>query len=398
MRGRGNKLRSWLFLPAILVALAAQGTGLAQDAGTGSPTPPTPPAPSSRPADAPAEAPMDELAQKHYDDGQAAAARGDWQAAYTSFRAGIAVQSHSQMVRALGDTAHHLGKFRDAAEYLALYLQKAPPTAPPAERAAAEKMLADAKTRVGTLAITAPAGAEIFVDKAFVGKAPLGREVFVEPGNCEVEARSGAEYGEQRIVAPMGASTSVTLVFGVVSPPPPPTASASAGPTASGAPLVPPAGPRTEIVIGGAALAGVSIVAGAVLLGLSAAKGADEEKARADLRATSQTNICLGTSPDPQCAAVKDAASAVDTFRSAGGWLVIGGVAVGAATGLYYLLTRAPAEGEGAGQALSGRPKQALSGRSRQSLSSGVRQSLSRVQPSAVVTPQGGGGTLTVRW
>lgn len=378
MRGRGIKLRSWLFLPALLVALAAPDTGLAQDAGT------PPPAPAAG-----EEAPMEELAQKHYDDGQAAVAKGDFQAAYKSFRAGFAVEAHAKMVRALGDTAHHLGKFRDAAEYLALYLQKAPAGTPAAERAAAEKRLADAKTRVGSLAITAPPGAEIFVDKAFVGKAPLAGEVFVEPGNCEVEARSGAEYGQQRIVAQKGTPTAVTLVFGVVSPPLPPTASASAGPTGTGVPEGPPAGPRTEIVIGGAALAGAGIVAGAVLLGLSAVKASDEEKARKDLQGLGAVNVCVGASPRPECAAVKDAASSVDTFRNAGGWLVIGGALAGGATGLYYLLTQTP------GAAREARQSPSRDGRS---LSRDVRQSLSRVRAAAVVTPQGGGGTLTVRW
>lgn len=387
MRGRGKKLRSWQFLPALLVALAAPDTGFAQDAGT-------PP----QAAAAGEEAPMEELAQKHYDDGQAAVAKGDFQAAYKSFRAGFAVEPHSKMVRALGDTAHHLGKFRDAAEYLALYLQKAPAGTPAAERAAAEKMLADAKTRVGSLAITAPPGAEIFVDKAFVGKAPLRGEVFVEPGNCEVEARSGAEYGEQRIVAQKGAPTAVTLVFGVVSPPPPPTATASAGPTSTGAPAVPPEGPRTEVLIGGAALAGAGIVAGAVLLGLSAVKASDEEKARKDLRDLGTTNVCAGASPNALCATAKDAATSVDTFRNAGGWLMIGGVLAGGATGLYYLLTHSPAAPEGARAAGSRDVRLPLSRDVRQSLSRDVRQSLSRVRAAAVVTPQGGGGTLTVRW
>ncbi|MFO0587407.1 MAG: hypothetical protein U0441_07705 [Polyangiaceae bacterium] len=249
-----------MFVPALVATLAAPLVSLAQDVG----------APPNAPA-AGEEAPMEELAQKHYDDGKAAAARGDWQAAYTSFRAGYAVQPHSSMVRALGDAAYHLGKSRDAAEYLALYLQKAPASAPVGERASAQQMLADAKTRVGAIQITAPPGAEVFVDKAFVGKAPLGRDVYVEPGNCEVEARAGDQYGQQRIVAASGVTSPVKLVYGIVAPPLP-TATASGLPTSTG-PVAPPLPPHNPALgIAGLAVGGAAIVAGAVLLGSRATR------------------------------------------------------------------------------------------------------------------------------
>ena len=364
MRGRRKKHSSWLFAPALVATLSVSLVSLAQDSG-------------APPVTAPGEeAPMEELAQKHFDDGKAAVARGDWQAAYTSFRAGYAVQPHSAMVRALGDAAYHLGKSRDAAEYLALYLQKAPSSAPVGERAAAEQMLADAKTRVGSIRITAPAGAEVFVDKAFVGKAPLGRDVYVEPGNCEVEARAGDQYGQQRIVAASGVTSPVTLVYGIVAPPLP-SSSASALPTSTAPGMVPASPPNAGVVIAGAAVGGAAIVAGAVLLGLSGGKASEEEKALADLKQAGGANICVGASPDPRCKTAIDAAGATDMFRNTGGWLVIGGAAVGAAAGLYQLLGGTPAHPATA----------ARKGQSPPKFSAG-----------AAITPQGGGGTLTVRW
>lgn len=378
MRGRRKKHSLWLpFVPALIAALGASHAVFAQDKGA----PPT----ASAPAE---EAPMEELAQKHYEDGQAAVARGDFQAAYTSFRAGFAVQPHSQMIRALGDAAYHLGKSRDAAEFLALYLQKAPSTAPVGERAAAEQMLTDAKTRVGSLQITAPVGAEVFVDKAFVGKAPLDHQVYVEPGTCEIEARAGDQYGQQRIQTTKGTLSAVTLVFGIVAPPLP-SASASAGPTGTAPKPPPPSGPNMGVVIAGAAVGGAAVVAGAVLMGLSAGKASDEQQAIADLRASGTTNVCVGNSPDPRCKAVIDAAASADLWRNAGGWLLIGGVAVGAATGLYALLTRPPSD-----PAAPNKDASAASDK-------GPRKARGSVKPpeiGAVITPQGGGGTLTVRW
>lgn len=370
MRGRGNKRRFRLLLPAALLALGVLGAppaSLAQ-APTASPPPSASPTASAPEGGQPE---LDEVAQKHLTDGLSAASRGDWQAAYTSLRAGLAVQEHPRIVRALGDACYHLGKYREAAETLSSYLRGLPKDAPEADRKAVEKMLADATTKVGVLSITAPPGAEVFVDKLFVGKAPIPRDVFVEPGPCSVEARSGAERGQQTITAEKGARTAVTLIYGVVSPEPPPTASASVLPTSTGPVAVPPEGPRKEIVIGGAVLTGAALVAGAVLLGLASGKSGEEQQARIDLRKLGNTNLCK-TNPVPECAAVKDAAGAKDAFGNSGSALLIGGLAAGAATLTYYLIKKysspspdAPAPRAGA---------------------------------SLVVTPQGGAGLVTVRF
>jgi len=380
MRGRGNKRSFRLPLPAALFligALSSPAASFAQDppAGTAAPTPSA--------TESAGQPELDEVAQKHYTDGQAAASRGDWQAAYTSFRAGLAVQEHPLLVRALGDASYHLGKYREAAETLSIYLRTLPATAPDADRKAAEKMLADATTKVAVLAITAPVGAEIFVDNLFVGKAPIARDVFVEPGPCSVEARSGAERGQQTITAEKGARTAVTLIYGVVSPDPPPTATASARPTST-APVAPPEGPRKEIVLGGAIVTGAALVAGAVLLGLSSAKSAEEQQARIDLRRLGTKNLCA-KDPVPECAVVKDTAAAKDAFGSSGSALLIGGLAVGAATLTYFLIKTYSNPSRDARQGASAR-------------GASPRAPSPSVDASLVVTPAGGLGLVNVRF
>ena len=100
------------FFPALLAALFTSNAVIAQDAAP----PPSAPPPSAAP-------PIDDLAQTHYDDGKAAEKKGDFQAAYTSYRAALAVQEHEMILGALGRAAHRSGRYRDAAEYLTRYLK-----------------------------------------------------------------------------------------------------------------------------------------------------------------------------------------------------------------------------------------------------------------------------------
>src|SRR4051812_8463329 len=106
MRGGSPHRRTWLVVPALVLALAPSYPASAQ-------SPADPPSDTATPAaEAPSE-PDDELARKHFQDGKAAGERGDWAAAYTSYRAGYAVQEHFTLLAVLGDAASHLGKFRD---------------------------------------------------------------------------------------------------------------------------------------------------------------------------------------------------------------------------------------------------------------------------------------------
>jgi hypothetical protein len=367
MRGGRSHPCAWLFALA-LAALCPPSTARAQGAP---PADSAAPAPSDTATATPppesATEPDDELARKHFEDGKAAADRGDWAAAYTSYRAGLAVQEHFTLLAALGDTATHLGKYRDAAEYSALYLQKAPAGVAPAARAAVQKIFDEAKTHVGSVTISAPAGSDVFVDHALVGKAPLGRDVYVEPGKCHVEARSGSQVGSLIARVEKGGSASVTVVLGVLAPPEP-TASASAGkPLPTGTDSAgPPPGPRREFLIAGAAAVGAAAITGAVLFGLSVPKQSDEAALRDELVKLGKGNVCAPPNRDPRCDKALDTGRAYDTLVNTGAWFLIGAGAAAGATAIYYLVTRTPPS--------------------------------PRVGAAVAVTPAGGGGSLSFRW
>ncbi len=350
-------------LSALLVAKAANaqapnGSGApakttsAQAPTTSAPT--TPSAPTTT-ADAPdtsadAETPdaesqhpiADELARKHYEDGRNAASKGDWPAAYTSLRAAIAVSEHYLIYGALGETAQKLGKDRDSAEYLTLYLEKAPEAEPQEARNKAAATLTSVKARVGTLTITAPEGAELFVDQIFVGKAPLPRQIFVEPGKREVEAHFENKMAIQKVTLEKGGSSNVALTPNL------PLTEARAKlkttpPKTPLPPLVPKSEPkdsRGDILTAGVVVSAGTAAVGGLLLGIGAAKSADEQALRDELVALKKGNVCLPTDRDSRCDQVKDNGRTADVLASTGSALFGGGIAIGAATLTYFLLTR----------------------------------------------------------
>ncbi len=303
----------------------------------------TAPAAAQTPEEPPAEPvhPLgDALAGKHFDDGVKAATNGDWPAAYTSFRAALAVREHPVLYQKLAEVAQRLDKHRDAAEYLTLYLLKAPDTEPAAKVDAAKRALAEVKKRVGTLTVTAPEGTDVLVDRVAVGRAPLAREVFVDPGRHEIEARTGDAVGRQIVTVEAGAAASVTLVLGVV-PPPDPKPAATV-PIFTPPPKVAPRDPARDLLIAGSSAGAAAALVGGVLLGVAASKSAEEGALRDVLVGLSQGNVCLPPSRDPRCDQVKETGRAVDALTSTGSSLLLGGLAIGAASIVVYLVTRDP--------------------------------------------------------
>jgi len=116
----------------------------------------------------------------------------DWRKAYDIFLS-LWTESknsdkESDVAVNLGQTEVVLGKYRDAAEHLSFGIHLLPvEDADVKERAI--KGLTYAKKRVGTLRISAPDGAEVFVDGKPIGIAPIVLETFVEPGSVKLSAR-----------------------------------------------------------------------------------------------------------------------------------------------------------------------------------------------------------------
>jgi hypothetical protein len=158
---------------AAMLGLALSSPALAQP----------PPAPEASNTDASVQA------RQLYKDGLKEAARGKWEGARKLFAEAFRRKPHVQIALNLGHAEFKVGKHRDAAEHLSYFLREAPKIEPD-DRKKTEELLEQAKTKVGTLRITArPDGAEIRIDGVSVDPAALKGEVFVEPGVHLVEAR-----------------------------------------------------------------------------------------------------------------------------------------------------------------------------------------------------------------
>ncbi len=196
----------------VLVGIAASGTGRAQ------PPPAAPPRvlPAPR-VEAPKAAESDDSAlrtaeaRRRYQEGNAAVKLHQWQKAYDAYLAAWRQKPHWQVAGSLGQVELKLGKNRDAALHLSLFLREAKDV-PPEEMKHVREWLEQARTKIAVLTIGgAPPGAEILLDGLKVGQAPLREEVYVEPGKHVVEGRLGQCAATSEVDLAAGSAKDVAL-------------------------------------------------------------------------------------------------------------------------------------------------------------------------------------------
>jgi hypothetical protein len=239
----------------------------------------------------------------------------------------------------LGGTASVLSMNRDAAEYLDYclrhYAASSRPEAVAAEqRARAAFEVVRSKVAAVNVRVT-PAGAEVFVDGASVGRAPLEAAVFVEAGPHRFEARqAGLETAVVDLNAKRGETVEASLELVTASGAPAPAEDPEQG--AKDAPNSPPSdAPRKNYVpaivttsVGGLALAG-----GVVFLIVRSGKQSDASKA---LGAIEGKNPCgEGTPHAAECGEVSELSDQAATFGTLS--LASFGVAAGAGVATYLL-------------------------------------------------------------
>jgi hypothetical protein len=296
---------------------------------------------SGPPMEAESAPAISDRARALYMEGIKAADAKNWAGAHAAFLEAYKQSDHYQIAANLGSMEIKLGRYRDAAEHLAVYLRKAP-SDKVKDRMRALAFFEEAKKKVGTVQVRVNVnGAEILVDDKVVSLSPPVDDLFVDPGPRFIKARMAGHKSNETTIEAAGGSThqvSLTLekMASAAPPPPPPVKTAEPLPKP---PSPEPFKPRKEIIIAGISVGAVGLLAGTISAIVSSGYGSSaEERREVLLRRPGGGTACLDPANVSECATLNDLWSSRDTWGNVGVWsFVIGGVA-GAGTAVYALV------------------------------------------------------------
>lgn len=200
----------------------------------------------------------------------------------------------------IGRLESEVGNLREATEFLARCVERAPPAVTPEERRRQEgerREFEAARREVATLSIdVSQPGAEVRLDGVPLGRSPLPALVFVAPGRHRISAAlQGHAPAEAMIEAKKGDARIVKLSL-------PPEIKAPGLP-APRAPSPPPSAPQSGIpplVISGGFLAGGSAAMGAILVAMAGSMDEAHKGQIHDVRSGAEVT-CASSPSDPRC-------------------------------------------------------------------------------------------------
>ncbi len=292
---------------------------------------------TSRPSRADDES---DRAEQSFREGNRAFAAGDYHAAFDAYREAWSLRQSFDIACNLGRTEIELGLSRDAAEHLDYCLRTYSVSSREDVRAAKERFVTlfqRVRREVGALAVEVrPAGAELSVDGASYGTAPLGHEIFVTPGTHLVRAHlSGFRDEERSITAEAGAALGLAISLVADARPAVATAPTAGGPARQEAPRT-GMEPRTIVVISGAA---ASLIALGVGVGFALDAGAAHDEASRHGEAASQGGMgCPTPAASPDCVGLEDAVSREKRSRNRADAALLTGAILGGATLAAWLV------------------------------------------------------------
>jgi hypothetical protein len=281
-------------------------------------------------------------AEQAFKDGNRAFAAGDYHAAFDAYRAAWSLKQTFDIACNLGRTEVELSLARDAAEHLDYCLRTFSVSSRGEVRDANKRfreLFARVRREVAALSVEAhPAGAEITVDGASYGLAPLGHDLFLNPGEHRVGARlSGFQDQERLVLAEAGGDVNVSLTLEHA-----PTPALEATPIAPPPPreeAPPPARgvePRTVVLVAGT---GLSLVALGIGVGftLDASAAQDDAKSLGKKIHAGPSGGCVD--PElPECQELRQLVNRQGDSRHAADVALVTAAAVEGATLLAWLL------------------------------------------------------------
>jgi hypothetical protein len=270
-------------------------------------------------------------AQARFEEGLARVRAGDLEAARTSFTQAYAVLHKPDILWNLALCEQKTGHVLDALAHFKTLVHDAETAT---DRTGAQKHVSELMAQTAHIEIVAPAGAQLSVDGAPEGIAPLPDAIDVAPGSHRVDMRT--PQGEAKYVnadTAIGTVARVSFVSGgtpVVAPTAPTPPAAETQPPSPDTTAAPPHGGTfwdargiTVVTIGG-----LAVVSAGVALGLGQVSNSDANTA-ASLRA--QNHNCNGITTGG-CGQLESTTQAQHSayVASTGMWIAAGVLAAGA--------------------------------------------------------------------
>ncbi|WP_394827197.1 hypothetical protein [Pendulispora albinea] len=152
--------------------------------------------------------------------------------ARAAFLQAYALRKHPAVLLNLAQSCLRSGHPMESVKYFQQFMREST-SITPAQRSDAEKGLAEARTKLGRLEISAPTGAEISVDGNVIGTAPLSEAIDVEPATHMIRAKLSDGTTDTKSVTP-GPGDKLKILFA------PPAEQPAAAPVPAPVPTTPP--------------------------------------------------------------------------------------------------------------------------------------------------------------
>lgn len=244
---------------------------------------------------------------------------GELEAARSSYVEAWALSPSFDIACNLGRTEFELDLFQEAAEHLDYCVANFTASSRPEVREAEAKfneLFQKVRNNVGSFRVlVSPPSAEILVDHRIVGRAPLDREVFVEPGDHQIVARlEGYQTLKRTILVVAGAERELRLEL--ERPHDGLTETATEQPEASAKDTREPASEpgtagfsaKTPLVITGAVLSAAALGVGIGFTLHAASKGEDKDRLIQQAEDDPGKNQCEFQPSHPTCTQLREAA------------------------------------------------------------------------------------------
>ncbi len=153
------------------------------------------------------------LAVSFYQQGNVEFEKKNWPAAEAAYLKAWALNRTFDVAANLGEVEFHLGKWRNAAEYLDYSLRTAPPSSKPAQRERTTHFFEEVKDKVGVLHLHGNVeGATVSINGKSLVADDVGHDVFVDAGPMTVVAkRPGYTEARASVDVKPGATSDVAL-------------------------------------------------------------------------------------------------------------------------------------------------------------------------------------------